>query len=222
MQRRLTETLTRRDALVAEEQSQVIAAVARARAELEVQKARLEQVRSQLEADVVVPARADAEASEARAKAQTASISEEGRARADALRRLAETYQMAGPSAREVLLTQKLGGIIEALTDTIPDTHVDKVTMIDSRSGSGNMAGKAISTLEQIKHLFGIDVVEKINAIGVTKQEKQAPPRAELVHPVIPPAPATAEPPKPTVEIVQQPKKMKKPPVQFQVPEQNS
>src|SRR5579862_9074887 len=43
-QKRLTETLTRRTALVAEEQSQVIAAVAQARAELDVQKARIEQV----------------------------------------------------------------------------------------------------------------------------------------------------------------------------------
>lgn len=222
MQRRLTETLTRRDALVAEEQAQVIAAVAQARAELDVQKARLEQVRSRLEADVVVPARADAEAAEARAKAQTASISEEGRARADALRRLAETYQMAGPSAREVLLTQKLGGIIEALTDTIPETHVDKVTMIDSRSGGGNMAGKAISTLEQIKQLFGIDVVEKINAIGMTKSEKPVQPRVEVVQPVIPPSPPATESPKPIVEMVQQPKKIKKPPVQFQVPDQNN
>ncbi len=221
MQRRLTETLTRRDALVAEEQAQVIAAVAQARAELDVQKARLEQVRSRLEADVVVPARAEAEASEAKAKAQTASITEEGRARADALRRLAETYQQAGPSAREVLLTQKLGGIIEALTDTIPDTHVDKVTMIDSRSGGGNMAGKAISTLEQIKQLFGIDVVEKINAIGAAKPEKQLQPRVEVVQPVVAPTPPAVEVVKPVVEPPQQPKKIKKPPIQFQVPDQD-
>jgi flotillin len=164
-QKRLTETLTRRTALVAEEQSQVIAAVAQARAELEVQKARLEQVRNKLQADVVAPARATAEAAEENAKAQVAQIIEEAKARAEALRRLAETYKAAGPSGREVMLTQKLGGVINALTDTIPVTNVEKVTMIDSRSGGG-LAGKAISTVEQVKQIFGIDIVEKLNAIG--------------------------------------------------------
>jgi flotillin len=166
MQRRLTETLTKREALVAEEQAQVTAALAQAKAELEVQKARLEQVKRKLEADVVVPAKASSEAAEANARAQTAKIVEDGRARAEALRKLAATYEAAGPSAREVLLSQKLTGIIDALTDTIPQTNIEKVTMIDSRSSSGNMAGKAISGLEQIKQLFGIDLVEKVNALG--------------------------------------------------------
>ena len=166
MQRRLTETLTKREALVAEEQAQVTAALAQAKAELEVQQARLEQVRRRLEADVVVPAKASQEAAEANARAQTAKIVEDGRARAEALRKLAATYEAAGPSAREVLLSQKLTGIIDALTETIPVTNIEKVTMIDSRSSSGNMAGTAISAIEQVKQLFGIDLVEKVNAIG--------------------------------------------------------
>lgn len=218
MQRRLTETLTRRDALVAEEKSQVIAAVAQARAELDVQKARLEQVRSKLEADVVVPAKADAEAAEARAKAQTASIMEEGRARADALKQLAETYQQAGPSAREVLLTQKLGGIIDALTATIPVTQVEKVTMIDSRSGSGNMAAKAIPVLEQIKQVFGIDVIDKLGGgTPAAKPEKELQSRLDVIQPVTvitPPAPVEVAPPQPRFEPPEHPKKNKKPPVQ--------
>ncbi|MGV3619145.1 MAG: flotillin family protein [Fimbriimonas sp.] len=167
MQRRLTETLTRRDALVAEEQAQVITALAQAKAELEVQKARLEQVRGKLEADVVVPARASAEAAEANARASTAKIVEEGRARAEALRKLADTYRDAGPTAREVLLTQKLPGIIDAITGTIPPTTIEKVTMIDSgSSGNGSMATKTMSMLEQVKQLFGIDLIDKLNAIG--------------------------------------------------------
>lgn len=219
MQRRLTETLTRRDALVAEEQAQVIAAVAKAKAELEVQKARLEQVRSQLEADVVVPAKAQAEAAEADAKAQTASIIEEGRARADALRQLAETYRQAGPSARQVLVTQKLGGIIDALTDTIPETNVEKVTMIDSRSGGGNnVAGKAISMLEQVKQLFGIDIIEKLNG-GPTPPKPEKPIQARFdVQPSPIPAPVVEQ----VVQVIQPPeppKKIKKPPVQVVINE---
>ncbi len=221
MQRRLTETLTRRDALVAEEKAQVTAAVAQARAELEVQKARLEQVRSKLEADVVVPARAEAEAAEKRAKASTASIMEEGRARADALVKLAQTYQQAGPSAREVLLTQKLSGIIEALTATIPPTQVDKVTMIDSRSGSGNLAAKAIPVLEQIKQVFGIDVVDKLGGGTNSKPEKELQTRLETKSPIpvvaapIVEATSTA----PTFQPPEPPKKIKKPPIQVVIPD---
>lgn len=174
-QKRLTETLTRRDALVAEEQAQVVAAVAQASADLEVQKARIEQVRNMLEADVVAPAKAYTESAEANAKAGVAAIIEEGKARADALRQLAETYRQAGPSAREVLLTQKLNPIIQALTDTIPATNVEKVTMIDARSGSGPTAAKAISAIEQIKQLFGIDLVEKVKSLGEGASREPAP-----------------------------------------------
>lgn len=189
-QRRLTETLTRREALVAEERAQVLAAVAQSKAELDVQKARIEQVRRKLEADVVVPAKASQEASEASARAQTAAIVEDGRARAEALRQLVETYEKAGPSAREVLLTQKLSSIINALTATIPETTVDKVTMIDPRAG-GSGVTSALPLLEQVKQLFGIDVVQKINDFG------RAPERAaQPVTVVEAPAAATA-PPKP-------------------------
>jgi flotillin len=217
MERRLTETMTRRDALVAEEQAQVIALVAQSRAELEVQKARLEQVRSRLEADVVVPAQAQAEAAEAQAKAQTASITEEGKARADALRRISETYRQAGPSAREVLLTQKLGGIIEALTATIPETKIEKVTMIDSGSGSTGLAGKAISTIEQVKQLFGIDIVEKINAIGGSKPNAELPPRQEAMT-----IPAQVATPEPVAVPVESPpnKKNKRPTFQISPPKE--
>lgn len=183
-QKRLTETLTRRTALVAEEQSQVIAAVAQARAELEVQKARLEQVRMKLQADVVAPARANAEAAEANAKAVVATIIEEARARAEALRKLAETYKSAGTSGREVMLTQKLPSVINALTETIPVTSVEKVTMIDSRAGGG-MAGKAIGAVEQVKQIFGIDLVEKINSIGAPKPA----PEPVRVQPYVAPVP---------------------------------
>jgi flotillin len=159
-QKRLTDVQTRRDALIAEELATVAAAVAQSKAEVDVQKARVEQVRRKLDADVIQPAKAAAEASEANAKASTAQIVEEGRARADALRSVAETWRKAGPNAREVLLLQKLDRIIEALTSTIPETEIERVTLIDSANGS--TTSKAISTLEQIKQVFGVDLVEKL------------------------------------------------------------
>jgi len=181
-QRRLTEVISRRDALVAEELAQVAAAVAQAKAEVDVQKARVEQVRRRLEADVVAPAKASADAAEASAKAKTAPIIQEGLARADALRNVADVWRKAGPHAREVLLMQKMDVIVAALTNVVADTRIDKVTMIDSQTpslgGDGSLPAKTLSTLEQIKQIFGVDVVEKLKGSSIPPQRTPEPLRA--------------------------------------------
>ncbi|MEQ1820942.1 MAG: flotillin family protein [Fimbriimonadaceae bacterium] len=165
-QRRLVDAQTRRAAVVAEEQAAVAALVAQAKADLDVQKARIEQVRLRMQADVVAPARAQAEAADNLAKAGALAIVADGQARADALRSLAASWKKAGPQARQVMLTQKIGPIIQALTNTIAETRVDKVTVIDSRMSTGNGPAKMIGGLEQIKQLFGIDIVEKLKNFG--------------------------------------------------------
>lgn len=163
-QRKLTEIKTRRAALVAEELATVNAAVARARAELQVQKARVEQVRRQLDADVIQPAKAASEAAVAQAKAEVAPILEEGRARAEALKSVASSLKAAGPAGRDILILQKLPEIIEAVTNVLPETNVERVTIIDAAAsdGGGSLPAKAVSTLEQIKQLFGVDLVDKL------------------------------------------------------------
>lgn len=165
-QRRLIDATTRRSAVVAEEQSTVAGLVAQASADLSVQSARVEQTRRKLEADVIAPAKAGAEVAEARAKAISSPIIEEGRAKADALRSLADSWNKAGSSARQVAVLQKLNPIIESITNTISSTEIEKVTMIDKNLGQGNAAIKALPALEQIKQVFGIDVVEKLKALG--------------------------------------------------------
>lgn len=172
-QRRLTDALTRRAAVVAEEQAIVAAQVAQARAEVEVQKARTEQVRRKLEADVIQPAAAGAEAAESKAMADVAQIVEEGRARAEALRTLAESWRKAGPHARQVMLTQKIIPIIEAMTDMIAETRIDKVTVIDGGSGQ-SFAPRALGAVEQIKEVFGVDLVEKVKQFGETPGRSRA------------------------------------------------
>lgn len=205
-QRRLTDAQTRRAALVAEEQAQVIAAVAKAKAEVSVQNARVEQVRRKLEADVIQPARASAEAAEAQAKAQTAGIIEDGRARAEALRKLADTYRSAGPAAREILLAQKLDGVIQAITNTIPATTVEKMTMIDSRIKAGGFnPASLLSANEQIKQVFGIDLVDKVSQMGA----KPAPP-APIPAPTVP-APTQTEPVPPLANDSGMPPRLRKP-----------
>jgi flotillin len=192
--KRLAEIQTRRAALVAEEQAQVQQLVAQAIADLEVQKARLEQIRLRLEADVVQPAKAAQEAADAQAKAQTATIIEDARARAEALRTLSAAWNAAGPSAREVLVAQKLEAIIGAVTNVIPETAIDKVTMIDSNSG-GSLPAKALGTNEMLKQVFGIDLVEKVKAIG---QPQPAPVIQPVIREVVEvPVEKTSEEPRP-------------------------
>jgi len=172
----LADILSRRGALVAEEEADVAALVAKADAEVKVQTERIEQIRRKLEADVLAPAKAECEAKEQLAKAQVASIIEDGKARAEAMRSLAASWNKAGDQAREIFLLQKLEPIIDKLTDTIGDTKIEKVTVIDSKlSGGGGMdVGRMISMAEQVKEVFGIDVVGKLQEIGATKSASQA------------------------------------------------
>lgn len=166
--RALADIRTRRTALVAEEEAAVAALVAQAEADVEVQKARIEQVRKKLEADVIAPAHARMEAMQQEAAATVAPIIEEGKARADALTRLSESWTAAGDQAREIFLIQKIEPIIESLTETIAETRIEKVTVIDQGDGggSGTNPARLLNIAEQVKEVFGIDIVEKLQNVG--------------------------------------------------------
>lgn len=171
-QKRLTDTLTKRDAVVAEEQATVAAALAQAQAELAVQRARVEQVRGQLEADVIAPAKAACQEAEASAKADAAPIVQDGKARAEVLGQLAASWEKAGPNAREIFILQKLDKVIEAITDVIGDTPIEKVAFISGGDGN-NLPLKTAATLEGIQQVLGIDIKEKID--GWTNPRHPAP-----------------------------------------------
>lgn len=180
--KRLIDAETRMSALVAEERAVVAAMVAQSKAEVDVQKARVEQIRQMLEANVVAPARAECEAMEQKAAADVAPIIEEGKARADAMMKLATSWQSAGDEARQIFLLQKLEPIIHQLTQTIADTRIDKVTVIDSKSTAGQQVNpaKLIALAEQVKHLFGVDLVEKFQELASTERGAQPGQRALL------------------------------------------
>lgn len=164
--KRLTDAVTRRDAVIAEEMAAVAALIAKAEAEIKVQTERIEQTRRQLEADVIAPARAECESMEQKAQADVAPIIEDGRARAAALTQLAESWAKAGDQAREIFLLQKLESIVKQLTATIAETHVERMTVIDTQVGGGTDATKLIALNEQVKELFGIDLAEKVRGMG--------------------------------------------------------
>ncbi|MFB6263012.1 MAG: flotillin family protein [Bradymonadaceae bacterium] len=168
--RRIVDAQTKAEAMVAEERSKIGAAVAKARANLDVQKARLEQVKRQLAADVIQPAQAEKAELEAEAEAEAAKVVEDGKANVEALRDLLETWTSAGEAARPLFLIQKFDAVMDAMMSTIEEVDIEKVTVIDSdvqkidREGSVPM--KAASGSEQIKETLGLDLPQMIQGLS--------------------------------------------------------
>ncbi|MBD0335678.1 MAG: flotillin family protein [Cyanobacteria bacterium Co-bin13] len=162
--RRLQNALSQRQAAISEAESEIAAEVARTEAALAVQRERRNQVEQQLQADVVAPAEAACKRAQAEAKGEAASIIEDGRARAEGIRELAETWRSAGDSAREIFLFQKLETLLASLVATVPDIEVEKVTVIDP--GGGSSATKLASFMEQLRQSTGLDLAQTVRSLG--------------------------------------------------------
>jgi flotillin len=170
--RRLADAQTRSAALVAEAEGQVASRLAKAEGELEVQKARVEQVRRRLAADVLEPARAQRAAAESAAKGDAAQIVEQGRATAAAMADIAATWRSVGPSARNVFLMQKVADLTRIVMSTVKTLKVDRLTVLGGLGGAtggggagasnghgvGDLTGRLIAASEQIKAATGVDL----------------------------------------------------------------
>jgi len=182
-QRRIADARTKREAMIAEERATVLAAIAQANAELQTQEARIEQVRLQLTADVLKPAEAKLQQSWAQAKADAASIIEQGKATATVLTNLSRTYRASGTAGRDVLLMQKLVPLLEQVSSTIGQLHVDRLTVIGRQNGhslngsGGPLAAKLVDASEQIKAATGIDVPALIRERYGTGEQPEGPAR---------------------------------------------
>lgn len=168
--RRLQNALTQREAGIAEAESEIAAEVAKTQANLSVQQERRKQVEQQLQADVIAPAEAECQRAQADAKGQAASIIEDGKAQADGLRALAESWQASGENAREIFLFQKLEPLLSSMVNTVPDIDVQKVTVIDPANG-GN-ATKLAAFMEQLRESTGLDVQGVVERLGQTNDSK--------------------------------------------------
>ncbi|MBV8759552.1 MAG: flotillin family protein [Deltaproteobacteria bacterium] len=182
-QRKIAEAQTRKGALIAESKGQVQALLAKATAELEVQRARLAQVRFQLIADKVKPAEARRSQMVAQARGAASKIVEEGKATAQAIRSLGETWTKAGDNARQIFVAQKLQGLVGTMMQTVGEMPIDKLTVIDKdlAANGSNFAVKAAVTAEQLKQMLGIDIA------GIAQRA--------LPSVSIPPAPPTRQRP---------------------------
>src|SRR4029450_11747915 len=110
---------------------------------------------------------------------------ETGRATAEALRRMAETWRRQGDSARQILVAQKLSGLIGQLMSTVSSLPIDKVTFIDRAltEGGGNLAVKAAVASEQLKHTIGVDVPALLSRIGGKLEDGEPRPRPRGTQP---------------------------------------
>ncbi len=175
--RRIVDAQTKKDAMVAEQQSIVTAEVAKSRAELEVQHARIEQVRLQLLADRVKPAEAKRAQMIEAARGASAKILEDGKATATSLREIAQTWERTGDNARQVFVAQKLSGLVSSLMSTVSPLPIDKFTVIDSAlsgQGDGTLAVKAAVTSEQLKHTLGVDIPAILKKLQSPNDEQAA------------------------------------------------
>lgn len=161
---RVRDALTKRTAVIAEVEAVVHAQVAKVQAEVAVQTERIKQVENQLQADVVAPAEAECQKAIAKAKGDAARIIEEGKAQASGTQRLAESWQNAGATAREIFIFQKLEPLLKIMTAGVPEVQVDNLTVIDTSNG-GNVS-KIASFIEQLRHTTGVDVTKVINQLN--------------------------------------------------------
>lgn len=202
--RRVRNAETMQQALIAEQEGQVAALVARSRAELGLQEARLEQVRKKLEAEVIAPARAQAEADVAKARGDAAKIIENGKATASALADLAHQWKSMGSAAREVFLLQKLDAILPIYLSSIRSIKVDKITMLQPSAGGADTASSIVSGLEALRAGTGIDLARAFQQWTGTVEKapkdrdaarSPAPGDVVAAPPPLPPQPAPYAPP---------------------------
>ena len=153
--RKIQDEKTKAAALVAEARGKIQAQIARAKADIVVQKARVEQIRQQLEANTIEPSKAEMQADIARAKGNAAKIIEDGKATAAVLEDMIATWQRGGENARDIFLMQKLQPVMNSMLSSIQTIKVDKVAILPS---SNSTASKAALLNEELKASVGIDI----------------------------------------------------------------
>jgi len=161
----ITEANTNRAVLVAREEGDVAALVAKAGAELAVQQARVEQTERRLKADVVEPARASMNEQMANARANAATTLEQGAASAEALTAIARTWKAGGANARDAFLFQKIDSLLRLHAGTIGELRVDRLTVLGNGHGAqgngldgGSLGMRLARANEEIKAAVGVDV----------------------------------------------------------------
>jgi flotillin len=155
-----------------ENEAEIAAQTERAIAEQELQSLRAELEKLRLYCDVVLPAEAQRKAAELKARAEAAPTVENGRARAEALRAVAEQWAAAGDDGRDVYVLQQLRALVTIAAGRVAQTQIDELEVIDG--GDGRALGSALaaypaavaSVLLETGRAVGVDVAALIAGRG--------------------------------------------------------
>lgn len=154
-------------AIVKEKEAEVAGTKAKVKFEQELEEERIILQKKRLMADVVEPAKAKKEAMELEAKGQAASIVADGEAHIEILRKKIEAYISAQGAGEKIFMLNMLPEIVEQLVTTVKDIKIDKISIIDSGSGTGaplskvvnQIPGAVINLAEMLGNATGIDIL---------------------------------------------------------------
>jgi flotillin len=159
-----------------ETKARVAGNIVRVEEEQKLESQRVAMNQSKYEADVVVPARAEKEAMELMAIGDAATIVENGKATAEAVKLMRKEWEKE--DTRELFLIQQLPDILDKVTRVFSDNlSIDKVTIVDSGDGNGmptyvkGVAGSIVAIFEQIKNATGLDVPDILRTRSKTTGE---------------------------------------------------
>ena len=155
----------------AEAKAQVAREIARVEEEQKLEARRVETNKMKYEAEVVVPAQAQKEAKVLEAIGEAATIVENGKATAEAVKLMREQWEKE--DTRELFLIQQLPDILDKVTSVVSkNLSIDKITIVDSGDGRGipayvhGVTGSIVAIMEQIKNATGLDIPEILRAKG--------------------------------------------------------
>lgn len=152
-------------ALAKENEATVAGERAKVQAEQALEQERILLNQKRFEADVVEPARAKREADVLAAQAAAAPIVEEGRAKAEAVRLMVEAFKAAGPDGERAYVLNMLPGIVSEFAASVRDMSIDKITVIDSGSGTaqrnaiGTLPANIVNLIEQVETATGVNLL---------------------------------------------------------------
>ncbi len=186
-EKRVKDALSRREAMIQEARGAVLAQIAQVKAEITRQGARALQVERQLMADVIQPQDAARRSLEEAARGKAATIVENGKAEAEALRLLVAEYKKAGPQAREVLALQQMMPMVAEIGGGNQTVKIKQITLLSGGGDDGSLARRAVATAEQIRSATGIDLAEVARRFGGGEPVAALPAAAPAAAPPLPP-----------------------------------
>lgn len=150
----------------AEARAEVAGQIARVDQEQQLEEKRIALNERRNEAEVVVPARAEKEAEELRAEGRAAEIHENGKATAEAVRRMREQWEEG--ETRELFMLQQLPDIIDKMTRVVADNlSIEKLTVLDGGGQDDglpqltrSLTGSVVSMMEEMENATGLDIPE--------------------------------------------------------------